>query len=338
MRAPRRTAATVAATTLATSSLIWAPTAFANAPEIPPGAVEITKKDPDGTLLAGAAFALLDTLNGTKDLTGKTNADGILTFEGVHPGTYRLKETSTGSPLHDLAPDQDVIVTPEHTAKLTIIDTFKPAELLVKKTDRKTGAPLAGAVINITPATGTGKTITLTTGKDGTATTPLPVSSRKGTAYTGTETKAPTGYELDAAPVKITAKPAAKTTAAFTNSKKNKPTPPPPTPSTTPPPPTTPPTTPPATPPVTPPVTPPTTPATTPPATPTPTRSTTTAPVPPTDTPSTPPSEGSLAHTGAGSNAWLLAAGGLLIAVGGGALIAARRKKPEDEVETPTTG
>ncbi|WP_435059103.1 SpaA isopeptide-forming pilin-related protein [Streptomyces sp. bgisy060] len=330
MRATRRTAATIAATSLATSSLIWAPTAFANAPEIPPGTIEITKKDPDGALLAGAAFALLDTLNGTKALTGKTNADGILRFENVHPGTYRLKETDTGSPLHDLAPDQDVIVTPENTAKLTIIDTFKPAELLVKKTDKKTGKPLAGAVINIAPATGTGKTITLTTGKDGTATTKLPVSSRTGTAYTGTETKAPTGYELDTTPVKITAKPAEKTTATFTNTEKDQPTQPPTTP------PTTPPTNPPTTPPVTP-TTPPTTPAPTSPVTPSPSQSTSTAPVPPTDTPTTPPAEGSLAHTGADSNTWLLAAGGLLVAAGGGALIAARRKKAENEEETPAT-
>ncbi|WP_234101660.1 LPXTG cell wall anchor domain-containing protein, partial [Streptomyces venezuelae] len=57
----------------------------------------------------------------------------------------------------------------------------------------------------------------------------------------------------------------------------------------------------------------------------------------PTDTPSTPPAKGSLAHTGADSNAWLLAGGGLLIAAGGGALIAARRKKTEDEEETPAT-
>lgn len=327
MRATRRTAATLAATTLATSSLIWAPTAFANAPEIPPGAVEITKKDPDGTLLAGAVFSLLDTLNGTKALTGKTNAEGILRFENVHPGTYRLKETDSGSSLHDLAPDQDVIITPEHTVKLTIIDAFKPAELLVKKTDKKTGTPLAGAVINITPSTGTGMAITLTTGKDGTATTKLPVSSRNGTAYTGTEITAPTGYELDTTPVKITAKPGEKTTATFANSKKDKPTQPP----------TTPPTMPPTTPPTTPPVTPPTTPATTPPATPTPSQSTSTAPVPPTDTPSTPPAKGSLAHTGADSNAWLLVGGGLLIAAGGGALIAARRKKTEDEEETPAT-
>ncbi|MEW1699072.1 SpaA isopeptide-forming pilin-related protein [Streptomyces sp. NPDC093249] len=332
MRATCRTAA-IAATTLATSSLIWAPTALASAPEIPPGAVEITKKDPDGALLAGAAFSLLDTLNGTKALTGKTNADGILRFDNVHPGTYRLKETDTGSPLHDLAPDQDVIVTPEHTAKLTIIDTFKPAELLVKKTDKKTGIPLAGAVINITPSTGTGKTITLTTGKDGTATTKLPVSSRTGTAYTGTETKAPTGYELDTTPAKITAKPAAKTTATFTNTKKDKPTTPPTTPPTMPP--TTLPTIPPTTPPTMPPVTP--TPPTTPPVPPTPTRSASTAPVPSMDTPSTPPSEGSLAQTGADSNTWLLAAGGVLTAAGGGAVLVARRKKSEDEEESQTT-
>ncbi|WP_406738968.1 SpaA isopeptide-forming pilin-related protein [Streptomyces sp. NBC_00853] len=318
MRATRRTAATLAATTLATSSLIWAPTAFANAPEIPPGAVEITKKDPDGTLLAGAAFSLLDTLNGTKALTGRTNAEGILRFENVHPGTYRLKETDSGSRLHDLAPDQDVIVTPEHTAKLTIIDAFKPAELLVKKTDKKTGTPLAGAVINITPSTGTGKAITLTTGKDGAATAKLPVSSRNGTAYTGTEITAPTGYGLDTTPVKITAKPGEKTTATFTNSKKDKPTQPP------------------TTPPTTPPVTPPTTPATTPPATPTPSQSTSTAPVPPTDTPSTPPAKGSLAHTGAESNAWLLVGGGLLIAAGGGVFIAARRRKADGEEEGQT--
>ncbi|MFE5298150.1 SpaA isopeptide-forming pilin-related protein [Streptomyces sp. NPDC056632] len=323
MRASCRTAATIAATTLASSSLIWAPTAFANAPEIPPGTIEITKKDPDGTLLAGAAFALLDTLNGTKALTGKTGTDGILRFENVYPGTYRLKETGTGSPIHELAPDRDVIVTPAHTVKLTVIDTFKPAELLVKKTDKKTGKPLADAVINIAPAPGTGKTVTLTTGKDGTATTKLAVSSRTGTTYTATETKAPTGYQLDTAPVKITAKPAEKTTATFTNTKKTQPTQPPVTPTS---------------PPTTPPVTPTTLPV--PPAkpsTPAPSSSasTTPAPVATASTPSTPTPEGSLAHTGGDSSTWFLAAGGTLIAAGGTAIIAVLRRKRDDE-ESPT--
>ncbi|WP_112463504.1 SpaA isopeptide-forming pilin-related protein [Streptomyces sp. ICC4] len=230
MRA-HRTAATVAATTLATSTLIWAPTAFANAPEPQPGTVEITKNDPDGALLAGAEFSLLDTLNGTKALTGKTNAEGILRFEDVAPGVWRVKETSTGSPIHDLAPDQDVIITPGQAVKLTIIDHFKPADLTVTKTDKTSGKPLAGAVINITSASGDGRPVTLTTGKDGTASTKLPVAARAGTVYTATETKAPEGYQLNSAPVKITAKPGAPATAAFTNTKKEQPTQPPATPT-----------------------------------------------------------------------------------------------------------
>lgn len=81
---------------------------------------------PDGALLAGAEFNLLDTLNGTKALTGKTNADGVLRFEGVAPGVWRFKETATGSPIHDLAPDQNVVVTPGQAAKLAVVDPFKP--------------------------------------------------------------------------------------------------------------------------------------------------------------------------------------------------------------------
>lgn len=323
MRTSRRTAATTAATTLAVASLVWAPTAFAEAPELPPGTVEITKKDPDGTPLAGAAFALLDTLNGTKASQGKTSADGHLRFEGVYPGSYRLKETSTGSAIHELAPDRDVIVTPGQTVKLTVIDAFKPAVLLVKKTDKKTGKPLAGAVINVTPVAGSGKAIKLTTGKDGTISTRLPVFSGVGTAYTAAEIKAPAGYQLDSTLVKINAKPAATFTAAFTNTVKPKPTQPPVTPSPTLP--------------VTPTV-PPTAPQDTPTTAPTPSRSasTTPAPLPTEGIPSTPAPKESLAHTGADSTAWLLAGAGALIATGGAALIALRRRKTADDGQ-PTT-
>lgn len=241
-RFPTVVTATVAA--LVASTLLSAPTAWAEAPEPQPGTVEVTKKDPDGALLAGAEFNLLDTLNGTKALTGKTNADGVLRFEGVAPGVWRLKETATGSPIHDLAPDQDVIVTPGQAVKLAVVDPFKPADLTVTKTDKASGKPLAGAVINITPASADGKPVTLTTGKDGTATTKLPVAARAGTSYTATEAKAPDGYRLDSTPAKITAKPGAAVTAAFTNTKKEQPTQPPTTPAPTPTTPTTPPITP----------------------------------------------------------------------------------------------
>lgn len=307
-RFPTVVAATVAA--LVAGTLLSAPTAWAEAHEPQPGTVEIIKKDPDGALLAGAEFNLLDTLNGTKALTGKTNADGVLRFEGVAPGVWRLKETATGSLLHDLAPDQDVIVTPGQTVKLAVVDPFKPADLTVTKTDKASGKPLAGAVINITPATGDGKPVTLTTGKDGTATTKLPVAARAGTSYTATETKAPDGYQLDSTPAKVTAKPGAAVTAAFTNTKKEQPTQPPTTPTT--------PTTPPATPTGKPT---PSTPATSQPptssATPEQTTSSTSSPAP----------TGVLAQTGADATGWLLAGAGVLLAAGGGALLAVRRRR-----------
>ncbi|MCF3178740.1 LPXTG cell wall anchor domain-containing protein [Streptomyces polychromogenes] len=309
-------AAVAAAATLATGTLTWAPSAWAEAPEPQPGHIEITKKDPGGDFLAGAEFSLLDTLNGTKALQGKTGKDGTLRFEGVTPGVWRLKETNSGSLIHDLAPDQDIVVTPGQTAKLTVVDPFKPAEVTVTKKDKDTGKPLAGAVINITPQPGGGKPLTLTTGKDGTATTKLDASARTGTPYTATETKAPDGYQLNSTPVKITAKPGEKTTAAFTNTKKDKPTNPPTTP-------------------------PPTTPSGTPtaPATPTPSATTPTSAAPqPTATTSSIASsspKGSLAQTGADSTSWLLAGAGLLISAGGGALLALRRRREASQDSQP---
>ncbi|WP_406186187.1 collagen binding domain-containing protein [Streptomyces sp. NBC_01006] len=315
------------AAALAAGTLLSASTAWAEAPEPQPGTVEIIKKDPDGALLTGAEFSLLDTLNGTKALTGKTNADGILRFEGVAPGVWRLKETATGSPIHELAPDQDVIITPGQTAKLTIVDHFKAADLTVTKTDKANGKPLAGAVINITPARGDGKPVTLTTGKDGTATTKLPVASRAGTTYTATETKAPDGYQLDSTPVKITAKPGAPATAAFTNTKKEQPTQPPTTPSPTP------------TTPTTPPPAPSDKPTPTTPQTPQTSASASAGPTPDQTTSSTssPAPTGSLAQTGADATGWLLAGAGVLLAAGSGALFAVRRRRNSVEDDDATT-
>ncbi|MER5780273.1 SpaA isopeptide-forming pilin-related protein [Streptomyces mobaraensis] len=328
-------AAALTAAAVVTGALVWAPTASAHAPEptptatapahaapdTPTGGVTITKKDPSGTVLEGAAFSLLDTVNGTKALQGKTNGEGILRFDGVTPGVYRLKETSTGSPLHELIPDQDVIITAGQNAPVTIIDPFKPAEVTVKKTDKATGKPLAGAVINIAP-TDKGDSITLTTGKDGTASTKLAVFSRTGTEYTATETKAPAGYQLDAKPVKITTKPAAPVTVTLADTASNQPTKPP----------------------TTPPASPDTTTPGKPSDKPTPDKpsATATAPSPSasgtpaadetaSSTPTATEPEGSLAHTGADSTPWLLGGAGLLIVAGAGAVFALRRRRTDDE-------
>lgn len=125
-----------------------------------------TRADPAGDVLQGASYLLLDA-TGQEAGHGTTDAQGTLTFPGLTPGVYRLQETASGSPIHDVAADQDVIVIPDVTTRLAITDPFKAAHVLLKAKDAKTGKPLPGATMNI----GSGDTtvLTLTTGPDGTA-------------------------------------------------------------------------------------------------------------------------------------------------------------------------
>jgi hypothetical protein len=194
-----------------------------------PGGLTIHKKGPDGHAMAGATFELLDAA-GTTAAHGTTGADGTLVFDGLTPGTYRLHETSAGDRIHTTAPDQDVTITEGKVAAanpITVIDPFKPGELLVKKVDKTTGKPLAGAVITINADTvdptgrhTKGKQIArLTTGKDGTAKLALDVTATSGTSYWATETSAPKGYDSAAPAQRFTAAPAAQVTLTFADTK-----------------------------------------------------------------------------------------------------------------------
>ncbi|MFE0772218.1 collagen binding domain-containing protein [Streptomyces sp. NPDC058861] len=273
------------------------------------GGLTIRKKDTEGTRMVGAAFQLLDK-NGKQAAEGTTDEQGVLVLDGLRAGTYRLRETSSGSPLHGLVSEQTITITAGRTAQanpLDLVDPFKKADLLLKKVDKNTGRALAGAVITIradeTDKTGKhapGKIITtLTTGTNGTAHAELDVALRAGTRYWAAETTAPDGYQLDPTPVAFTAKPGADVTVTLADQ------PVPTTPPTTPPPsPSTPPTTPPA---------PPTTPA---------------PPAPPT----TPPS-GSLAHTGADTTPWLIAGAGILLASGSALYLISRRRRAGDTAD-----
>ncbi|MFB8440429.1 collagen binding domain-containing protein [Streptomyces niveus] len=323
---PFAPALATAVVTAAVGTLLWAPAVSAQTPEPAPstsaptkdtpteaetGGVRILKKDPGGDVLAGAAFTLLDT---TGEVTGKgtTDARGRLAFDDLAPGVYRLKETSSGSPLHDTVPDRDVIVTPGTTTPLTITDPFKDAKVLLQAKDDKTGKLLPGSTVNI--GTGGKTLLTLTTGRGGTATGELPVTSRK-TEFWVKQIKAPAGYDLYKPTRTFTAGPGAPVTVTVTNAKTaTTPTPDPsdqPTPQPT------------GTPPS--------------PADPsggsggakptgTPGTDSSVTPAAPVGdaTPKAP--AGSLAHTGANATPWLVGGGGLLLATGAAAVIATRRR------------
>ncbi|MEU3639919.1 SpaA isopeptide-forming pilin-related protein [Streptomyces albogriseolus] len=259
-----------------------------------PGGVTIHKKDPGGERLVGAAFQLTDPRSGRVVAEGKTGSEGTLVFDDLAPGTYRLRETDTGSRLHERVPDQDITITEGKRAVanlITIIDPFKQGELLVKKTDKATGKPLGGAVITINADTldasgqhTRGKEIAkLTTGKDGTAKLKLDVELKNGTSYWASETTAPDGYRADAAPQRFTAKPGAQVAVTFADSKTPIPTATPTSPPVTTPPPTAP------------------------------------------HQPTTPTAQ--LAHTGSATTTWLIGAGGVLMAAGGAAVWAGSRRR-----------
>ncbi|CAL9362895.1 hypothetical protein SUDANB105_00703 [Streptomyces sp. enrichment culture] len=320
-----------------TTPLVWAPTATAQAPEPTPsasaattgdpesalGSVSILKKDPAGDVLVGAEFLLLDT-TGQEAGTGKTDAEGRLNFTDLSPGVYRLKETSSGSPLHDVVDDQDVIITPGATARLTIVDPFKPAQVLLTTKDDKTGKLLPGSTVNI--GRGRETLLTLTTGPNGTATGELPVTSKK-TEFWVKQTKAPEGYDLDKSAKSFTASPGAPVTVTVTNAKTASTTKPTPTEK-------------------------PTNQSTGTPSTPTvtPTKDTPgesvsmatgspdadVSPAPTTtDAASQKSPSGSLAHTGADATPWLLGSAGALLAVGGGAVYLVRRSKDNGDDDQP---
>ncbi|MEU1477142.1 SpaA isopeptide-forming pilin-related protein [Streptomyces sp. NPDC005760] len=289
------------------------------------GGVTILKKDPGGDVLPGASFTLLDSA-GQQAASGETNADGQLAFEDLSPGVYRLKEVSSGSPLHDVVDDQDVIVTPGADTPLTIIDPFKPATVTLKARDSKSGKLLPGSTVNI----GTGDTtlLTITTGVGGTASVKLPVNSRTGTTFWVKQTKAPAGYELYKPSKSFTAKPGSPVTVTVTNAK---------TTSTTPAPGS----------------------SERPSGRPTTDESTSGKPNPdqghstsssstlPSDTAvvaktatstAAPALKGTLAHTGAEATPWLLGGAGVLLAAGGGAVFVARRRRVDDDSGGPSLG
>ncbi|MFF1272327.1 SpaA isopeptide-forming pilin-related protein [Streptomyces marokkonensis] len=315
-----------------TGTLTWAPAANAQPSEPTPstsavaadtpaadaGSVEITTRATAGDVLPGAAFLLLDSA-GQEAGRGTTDAQGKLTFPDLTPGVYRLKETASGSPLYEVVADQDVIVTPGATTRLTITDSYKAAKVLLQAKDDKTGKLLSGATVNI--GTGTSTLLTVTTGAKGTASGELPVSSRK-TEFWVKQVKAPAGYGLYKPSKTFTAGPGAPVTVTVTNTKAA--TSPKPHPSDKP---------------TTEPTGTPSTPAGRPgsetggampsaPGTATPdtdASSTASASSDGDSTPATP--AGSLAHTGADATPWIAAGAGIFIVAGAVTLVAVRRRR-----------
>ncbi|KYQ02315.1 Collagen adhesion protein [Bacillus cereus] len=167
------------------------------------GAVELSKVDDvDGSALKDAVFKIVD-MNGNNvrsDLT--TNKDGKISVSDLRPGDYQFVETK--APTHYDLNQTPINFTVEksQTATASVIakNSLTKGAVELTKVDDIDGVTLEGAVFKIVDMNGNDVRSDLTTNKDG----KISVSDLRPGDYQFIETKAPTGYDLNAKPIPFT--------------------------------------------------------------------------------------------------------------------------------------
>ncbi len=160
----------------------------------PYSGLRIRKVDAEtGEGLSGALFSI-HVKDG--ELVGEalTDVNGLVIHENLPEGWYTVTEKQPPEGYLLDTPSRDVYVRPEEDVEVVFRD-FKRPELLLKKEDAKTGAPLPGAVFRVARRDSAEYT-EVTTGSDGT----VLLTGLDADWYTVTEIKAPEGYILDSMP------------------------------------------------------------------------------------------------------------------------------------------
>lgn len=93
-------------------------------------------------------FQLLNT-NGTQIATAKTNEQGIVTFNGLYQGDYKLKEIKTGKEYILNSEVFDIKVEYDKTTNKTIKNYPKKGNLKINKTDSETSKPIEGVTFEL---------------------------------------------------------------------------------------------------------------------------------------------------------------------------------------------
>lgn len=170
------------------------------------GSIEITKVDKaDPTKkLEGAKFQLY-TLDGKKSgQEATTDSEGKIVFDSIQAGKYKLVETEapTGYTIsEELKNGKEVTVTSDGlTSEYTVENPQKTGSVILTKVDNFTKAALAGAEFELQKNDGT----KIKEGLETNATGELTVGDLEPGNYQFIEKKAPTGYQLDEAPLEFT--------------------------------------------------------------------------------------------------------------------------------------
>ncbi|AEA93498.1 hypothetical protein CVT43_04380 [Enterococcus faecalis OG1RF] len=168
-----------------------------------PGGVVLTKvDDKSGEVLQGAVFELQDKDGKALQSGLTTDETGKVSVNDLAPGDYQFVETQapTGYEL-DKTPVKFTIEKGQtEVVQVQKADTLTPGGVVLTKVDGKTGEVLQGAVFELQDEKGKPLQSGLTTDETG----KIAVNDLAPGNYQFVETQAPTGYNLNATPVKFT--------------------------------------------------------------------------------------------------------------------------------------
>ncbi|HBM3573098.1 TPA: MucBP domain-containing protein [Listeria innocua] len=169
------------------------------------GSLEITKVDKkDNTKkLTGAKFQLYTPEGDKAGQEATTDSEGKIVMDGLQSGKYKLVETAapTGYTISDEYKDgKEITITADVATSVTIENTEQTGSAVLQKEDSVTKDAISGAEFELQTADGTKVSENLVTDADG----KIEVNDLAPGDYQFVETKAPTGYVLDATPTKFT--------------------------------------------------------------------------------------------------------------------------------------
>ncbi|MGM0123996.1 hypothetical protein IGI37_001370 [Enterococcus sp. AZ194] len=167
------------------------------------GSVELSKLDEKTKdALQGAVFEIRDSEGTVIRSALQSNAEGKILVDGLRVGDYEFVETKapTGYELDNTPVPFAIKKTQNEVVKVSMENHLATGGAILTKKDATTGDLLQGAVFELQDGQGT----TVQSGLITDATGRIFVDGLAPGNYQFVETKAPTGYDLDATPVTVT--------------------------------------------------------------------------------------------------------------------------------------